>query len=75
MARKYFSVLILVFFIAIITSTLVLAKDYGSIEGNVKDVQTNEPLPYANIVIVGTSWGTTSDMNGNYLLVHLTCTL
>jgi TonB-linked SusC/RagA family outer membrane protein len=36
------------------------------ITGTVTDAQTGEPLPGVNIVIQGTTQGTTTDMDGNY---------
>lgn len=39
-----------------------------SITGNVTDVETNEPLIGANILIKGTSVGTVTDLDGNFKL-------
>ena len=36
------------------------------ISGKVTDAQTGDPLPGVNIVVEGTTQGTTSDMDGNY---------
>ncbi|NOZ61060.1 MAG: TonB-dependent receptor plug domain-containing protein, partial [Calditrichaeota bacterium] len=68
MVREKSILLSLLFFILVIATTSVSAKNFGHIEGYVKDIQTNDPLPYANIVVVGTSWGTTTDLNGKYVL-------
>ena len=38
------------------------------IMGHVKDVRTGEAIPFANIVPKGTSLGTLTDFNGNYIL-------
>ena len=38
------------------------------IQGKVIDAASGDPIPYANIVFKGTSIGTTSDFDGNYLL-------
>ncbi|MBS3776624.1 MAG: TonB-dependent receptor [Bacteroidales bacterium] len=38
------------------------------ITGQVTDAETGEPLPGVNIVVEGTSIGTTTDMDGNYTL-------
>ncbi len=40
----------------------------GIIKGTVIDANTNEPLPGANIVVVGTDKGTTTDFDGNFNL-------
>ena len=38
------------------------------ISGTVTDAQTGDPLPGVNIVVQGTTTGTTTDMDGNYTL-------
>jgi len=38
------------------------------VSGKVTDVSSGDPIPYANIVFVGTSIGATTDFEGNYLL-------
>jgi len=68
MRKQKFINAILIFFLLFNTSTLVLAIDTGSIEGYVKDAQTGTPLPGANILIVGTSRGAASDLNGEFIL-------
>ncbi|MDD3666825.1 MAG: TonB-dependent receptor, partial [Bacteroidales bacterium] len=37
------------------------------VKGRVFDAFTNEPLPFTNIVIFGTTIGSTSDLDGNFL--------
>ena len=46
-------------------------QNKGTITGIVKDSSTGNPLPSANLVIEGTSLGTTSDIDGQYKLKHL----
>jgi hypothetical protein len=43
----------------------------GKIEGRVFDKTSNEPLPFANIIVEGTNIGTTSDLDGNFMLTGL----
>ncbi len=38
------------------------------IMGNIKDSATGEPLPFVNIIILGTTDGTLTDFNGRYAL-------
>lgn len=38
------------------------------VSGTVTDAQTEEPLPGVNIVVEGTTIGTTTDMDGNYTI-------
>ena len=47
------------------------AQNSGKIEGIVKDATTNEPLPFVNIIIKGTTIGTTSDLDGKYIITGL----
>ncbi|HUI09682.1 MAG TPA: carboxypeptidase-like regulatory domain-containing protein, partial [Bacteroidota bacterium] len=39
-----------------------------NIEGTVKDAQTGDPLPGANVVLAGTSLGASADINGSYII-------
>ncbi|WP_421753095.1 TonB-dependent receptor [Croceimicrobium sp.] len=45
-----------------------LSAQKGQIKGRVFDEINNEPLPFANVVIEGTSNGTSTDVDGNYVL-------
>ncbi|MBN1348933.1 TonB-dependent receptor [candidate division KSB1 bacterium] len=46
----------------------VISQTKGRIAGNVYDEQTMEPLPYVNISIMKTQYGTTSNVKGHYEL-------
>ena len=48
------------------TSIPLLRQQQIEITGMVTDAQTGDPLPGVNIVIQGTTTGTTTDMDGNY---------
>ena len=39
-----------------------------TISGTVKDATTGEPLPYTNIMVLNTDFGTASDINGYYII-------
>ena len=41
----------------------------GKIQGSVKDAQSGEPLPGANVVLEGTQRGATTDANGYYVIL------
>ena len=61
---------ILLFF-ALISYTLT-AQDTGSIAGKLTDKEfNNEPLPFASVIIKGTTTGTSSDENGLYQIDNL----
>ena len=60
--------LLLILFI----TTISFAQSTGSITGKLTDKEyNNEPLPFANILIKGTTTGTTSDIDGLYKLEDL----
>ncbi len=46
----------------------VSANAQQQVSGRVTDATTNEPLPGVNIAVKGTTTGTSTDRNGNYLL-------
>ncbi|MFK8059383.1 MAG: TonB-dependent receptor [Polaribacter sp.] len=50
-------------------SQLVAAQSKGTLKGLLTDKESNnEPLPFANILIKGTTIGTTTDFDGNYMI-------
>ncbi|MFK7757342.1 MAG: carboxypeptidase-like regulatory domain-containing protein [Flavobacteriales bacterium] len=46
----------------------VLGYTQGTLKGEVKDQSTNEPVPFANVLIAGTQNGTTTDFDGDFSL-------
>ena len=63
MLKKLLSVV----FILAITSSYVFAQS-GSIRGQITDAETGEPIPTANILLVGLERGTASDVDGFYTI-------
>lgn len=57
------------FLILIIPLSLFAQK--GTIKGRVYNAKTNEPIEFANILIQGTSIGSTSDLDGNYIFAGI----
>ena len=43
----------------------------GKIAGNVFDQSTGEPLPGANVIVVGTLMGTSTDVDGFYFIINI----
>ncbi len=43
----------------------------GTITGRVIDASTREPLPAANVVVVGTTIGAATDLNGDFTIVNV----
>ncbi len=59
---------VLIFFLLL--PAVVLAQS-GKLKGQVTDLQTGEPLIGANIIILGTSYGAATDVNGEYTILNL----
>ncbi len=55
--------------------TLLLAgftwAQNGSIEGTIRDASSGEPVPFANILVQGTTNGAISDLDGHFVLNNL----
>lgn len=49
-----------------------LLAQTGTIRGRIFNEKTNEPLPFVNIVVYGTTTGSTSDLDGNFLFTGIT---
>ncbi len=43
----------------------------ATLKGRVSDALNNEPLPFVNVVVSGTTTGTVTDLDGNFLLTGL----
>ncbi len=57
------------FIIVFAVSQIIAAQNKGTVKGLLTDKETNnEPLPFANVLIKGTTIGTTTDFDGNYIL-------
>ncbi len=59
---------LLLIFLLINAFALSMQAQDVTLTGQVKDKDSGETLPGANILVVGTSLGTTTDVNGNYSL-------
>ncbi|RJP61804.1 MAG: TonB-dependent receptor [Ignavibacteriales bacterium] len=55
----------------IITYTSTFAARNGSIRGTITDAQSGDALPYANVVVMGTSYGDAADASGNYSISNI----
>lgn len=51
--------------------TSLYAGSTGKIAGTVKDQETGEPLPFANVFVEGTNMGAATDMDGNFVILNL----
>ena len=57
--------------ILLLCAPMAMQAQKGQIKGRIFDVSNNEPLPFANIIIEGTTIGSTSDLDGNFLFTGL----
>ncbi len=70
MIIKITNVKINLLFILLIFTFKLFAQN-SSLKGTVLDAVTNDPLPGANIVLVGTSIGAASDAEGNFIIRNI----
>lgn len=67
---RKFSIVLMLFALSLFVSMgSVQAATTGKLQGTVRDAQTGEPLPGANVVIDGTQRGATTDGNGYYIIL------
>lgn len=64
-------ILIFLFFSVVLCMICFAQKNTQTLRGIILDAQTGEPLPYATIFIPKTGNGTTSDIEGNFLLGNI----
>ena len=53
------------------TSSQTLPTNEGSVSGEVRDAVTKQPLPGANVIVAGTSLGTSCNAEGYYVIKNL----
>ncbi|OGU72650.1 MAG: hypothetical protein A3G43_07870 [Ignavibacteria bacterium RIFCSPLOWO2_12_FULL_56_21] len=50
------------------TSIILAQSSRGTISGEVRDARTQQPVPFANVMVAGTRWGTSSDSLGYFII-------
>ncbi|MFA4838724.1 MAG: TonB-dependent receptor [Candidatus Neomarinimicrobiota bacterium] len=55
----------------IASQTPLFAQGKCVIEGHIRDLKTGEPLIGVNVVVLGTYYGSSTDMNGYYLIQNI----
>lgn len=43
----------------------------GALKGTILNTQSNDPLPYSNVILLGTSFGSSADEDGNYVIRNI----
>ena len=71
MGKQLLCVLLHSIFIVNLTGTYSFAQSNASLEGYILESETGQGLAGANIVIIGTSLGTSSDLDGKYFIPNL----
>ena len=59
------------FFILLVFLTSIVYSQNGIIKGKVVEEINNEPIPFSNVIIEGTSIGATTDIEGNFRIDKL----
>lgn len=67
MFPKFYKILLLTLF-----ATSIAFSQAGRISGKVTDQETGEALVGANVILVGTSLGAATDINGEYVVNNVT---
>jgi len=63
--------IITILFLLLLLPVMVLAQNQGKLRGKITDQETGEPLIGANVIVVGTSYGAATDVNGEYIIPYL----
>lgn len=61
----------LLFSFFLILPSILLAGTTGKISGRIIDADTKDPLPMANVVVVGTTLGAVSDLEGYFTILQI----
>jgi TonB-dependent receptor len=43
----------------------------GTLKGTIRDAGTNDPLPYSNVILLGTSFGTAAEKEGDFIIRNI----
>lgn len=62
---------LLLSFFFLSAASLVFAGNTGKVAGKVTDKDTGEGLPFANVMIDGTTMGAATDIDGNYTILNV----
>ncbi len=61
----------LIALVVMISAGTLFAGNTGKISGTVKDKDTQEALPFANVIIEGTTYGAATDIDGNFTILNV----
>ena len=66
-----FRLLLILFVVSFLFGMEGFAQTKGKISGRVTEKDNNEPIPYANVIIEGTTLGAATDNDGNYVILNV----
>ncbi len=58
-------------FICLVIASYSFGAITGKIQGKLTDKDTGEPLPFVNVIIVGTTMGAASNLDGEYYIINV----
>ena len=64
-------ILVLIILIGILVPSFLFGATSGKIAGRIIDKETKDPLPAVNVIIVGTTLGAATDMNGEFFILNV----
>ena len=62
---------VLILLLALAVPFVVLAQSSGKIVGVITDKESGEPLPGVNVIVKGTFMGSTTDVDGYYIILNV----
>ena len=69
--RRSVAVVVFITGLLLLVVSGLSAQTAGKLSGVVKDQDTNEPLVGANVVIVGTTMGAATDLDGSFFIINV----
>lgn len=68
---RIFEIISALIVVLVMSVGFVNAQTRSRIQGTVKDAKTGEPLPGVNVLVVGTTLGAVTDLEGKYFVVNV----
>jgi len=64
--------LLIIITVLLASQNITLAGTKGKVAGRVTDTSSGEPLPFVNVIIMGTNLGAATDIDGYYTILNVT---
>jgi outer membrane receptor protein involved in Fe transport len=69
MGKNLFSIVFILLFVVLISNTV--AQTTGKIVGKILDGETNEPVAGANVLLLDTRMGASTDLDGDFMILNV----